>query len=146
MQKMPTRQKGDIMKLIILIGLLIGFNANAVTITPNGLSINVAYEEPTMNEDTEAAPNSTPLTDLARTEVYAGVNGAPEILCGTSPASAPTGGGTVTTPCSITIARGEEKTVIIQVYAIDTHENENRSKPSLKVSTVLDLNPPAAPK
>lgn len=111
----------------------------AIEVTVNGTQVQVSYEEPTTNK------TGTPLTDLASTTVrYAMPPTSAPVGCKTTPASAPTGGATITTTCLVPIVLDQEADVRFTVTASDT--TGNVSDPSISADRRLDFLAPAAPR
>ncbi len=111
--------------------------AMAIDFTASGTILTVTYIEPTLNTD------STPLTDLLRTNVYYSLNGAADINVVAVPASRATGGGAITTQVTIPIAVGQSAAVTIRATATDTSGNE--SAKSVSVSKTIDRLSPMPP-
>ena len=127
--------------VVLVVGLALAFFplvAFAVDVTVNGTQVQVSYQEPTTNK------TGTPLTDLASTTVrYAMPTTATPTACNTTPASALTGGATITATCLVPIVLDQEADVRFTVTASDT--SGNVSDPSIPVDRRLDFLAPAAP-
>ena len=114
----------------VLIGLLNWSPVWAVTVTPTGTILTVDYDEPTTNA------NSSPLTDLKETVVWYALGGQPAVVCVTTPASQPTGGGHLSVACTVPVLDGQEVEVTVTATAADL--SGNRSLPSDPVIRRID--------
>ena len=110
--------------------------AQAITFTVTGTEVTVGYDEPTQNTDNSA------LTDLDHTTIYYD-KGAGPVAEATVPATAPTGGGTITTTITVPVLAGEEADVNFWVTASDQSGNE--SVPSPVITQRIDRLSPKAP-
>lgn len=123
----------------MVFALAISLPAFAVEVTVDGTQVQASYQEPTTNK------TGTPLTDLHHTTLfYAMPPTAAPTSCNTTPASAPTGGATITATCLVPIVRDQEADVRFTVTATDT--SGNQSDPSLAVDRRLDFLAPSPPK
>ena len=118
--------------LLLVALLLVPVVAEAITVTPNGVTSDVQYVEPSTNAD------GTPLTDLDHCNVYATPATGAEVKFPNVAASSPTGGATKTT--NITVAKGSNYT--ITASCTDLVGNES----ARSASVTLDALPPAAPR
>jgi len=120
--------------------------ATALTVTQAGTSNNlrVDYGEPMVNHcnPIDAACVPTPLIDLRDTHVTYD-KGEGEVECVRVSASAPTGGGSISTVCQVPANRGEEFDVDVRAYATDDKANE--SDPTPPVRERIDRRPPGKP-
>lgn len=109
------------------------------TIKQTGSDVEVEFIEPDQNADT------TPLTDLKEVQVKASVNGLPETVVATVPASGPTGGQPQVAKFTIPVPpEGAVQTIIAEAFAVDT--SGNFSVPSEQLTLTIDLLAPAPPK
>jgi len=121
----------------ILALLLLPALAQAIDFTASGTILTVTYREPTQNAD------STPLTDLAKTNVYFQVGATAEVKGPDVTAGAPTGGTNIVTNISVPIAQNQSASVTIRATATDTSGNE--SIKSAGITKTVDRLPPMPP-
>jgi hypothetical protein len=135
--KPSTGLRGSAMALCLL--LFAPAVSYAVDVTVNGAQVSMTYQEPTQNK------TGTPLADLGETTgYYQAPPSAPRVPCVTTPASAPTGGRTITALCVVPIFADQEADVRFTVTATDTSGNESAA--SVPVDTRLDFLAPDSPK
>lgn len=102
-----------------------------------GSQILCQYIEPTQNA------NGSPVTDLTKTRIYYQIQGREVVLAKEIPASALTGGGTVSEQIVVPVNENEEVFVDIWFTAVDDVDNESaRSDVYVKQ---IDLLAPAPP-
>jgi hypothetical protein len=126
----------------ILALLLLATPAWAIDFTVSGAVLTVTYTEPATNTD------GSPLTDLARTNVYTEIQ-----LAGQTPqkgpnvaASALTGGGAISTTVTVPIGAALAiKEANVKVWATATDTTGNESAPSAVVIKRVDQLAPSAP-
>ncbi len=109
---------------------LTGCVALAIEWKPNGVELRATYMEPTTRAD------GTPLTDLAKTNVYYQIEGTRGGKSPDIPATKPAGGGIVETTVFLPIVSGQGGYVIFWVTAADESGNESRA--SRKVMRLID--------
>ena len=127
---------------LALLLLLVVAPAWAIDFTVSGAVLTVTYTEPSTNTD------GSPLTDLARTNVYTEI-----LLPGQTPvkgpnvaASASTGGGAISTTITVPIgATLPIKEANVKVWATATDLSGNESLPSTVVTKRVDQLAPSAP-
>lgn len=127
------------MRIRILLGLLLGLltaPAWAMDFTVTGAVVTATYQEPTVTA------TNTPLTDLASTSISYDLGAGP-VRARDVPATAPTGGGIITTTVDIPVAANQEVDVRFWATATDTSGNE--SARSAEVVRRIDRLPPGAP-
>lgn len=83
-----------------------------------GAVMTANYQEPATNED------GSPITDLALTSIYYDMGQGP-VKAAEVPASAPTGGGTVTHDIEVPVAPKQEVNVTFWITATDGSGNES---------------------
>lgn len=114
-------------------------SASAIDFSVTGAEVTIDYTEPTKNSNTAG----TPLTDLARTNVYFQLDAGAAVKGSDVPASAPTGGGQITTKVTLPVTADQEVTATIWATATDLSGNE--SVPSAKITKRIDRLAPSAP-
>jgi len=125
--------------LFLALTFMTGAPAHAFDVTVTGTQVNMVYQEPTANK------TGTPLADLAETTgYYAAPITAQPIPCVTTPATARTGGGTITALCVVPIFRDQEADVRFTVTASDLSGNESAA--SDPVDRRLDFLAPGPPR
>jgi hypothetical protein len=125
--------------MLALVLLIVLWTAPAYAlVTIEGTSVRMEIDEPAANVD------GTPLTDLQTLIGYYQVPGDVETECGRAPASAPTGGGTVSVSCLVPVGAGREANVSFRARAMDT--SGNYSAYSGDVIHRIDHLPPARPR
>ena len=123
--------------LVAISLLLLASPAWAITFTVSGSIVEGQYTEPTTNA------NGSALTDLAKTNVYYQIPGQSAVKGPNVPASALTGGGTITTSVTVPLVAGQEADVTFWVTASDTSGNESaRSPETVERIDRLSPNPP----
>ena len=128
--------------LLALLVLLSATPAGAIDFTVSGAVLTVTYTEPATNTD------GSPLTDLARTNVYTEM-----LLPGQAPvkgpnvaASASTGGGAISTTITVPIGAALPiKEANVKVWATATDTSGNEGPPSNVVTKRVDQLAPSAP-
>lgn len=121
----------------ILALLLVAIPAWAIDFTVTGASVTATYTEPTTNAD------ATPLTDLAKTNVYYQLPGGTPVKGPDVPASRPQGGGAISTQVTVPVIAGQDVLVTFWATATDTAANE--SARSTEVQRRIDRLAPGAP-
>ena len=122
--------------------LLLTTPAWAIDFTVSGAVLTVTYTEPSTNTD------GSPLTDLARTNVYTEI-----LLPGQAPVKGPNvaatalgGGGAVSTTITVPIGAALAiKEANVRVWATATDTSGNESVPSTAVTKRVDQLAPSAP-
>lgn len=122
---------------IFLVLLLAHIDAHAIDASVTGIQVTVTYQEPTTSAD------GAPLSDLSHTTIYHNFGG-PKVEAARVPATAPTGGGTITQ--TITIPVPESREADIEIWATATDISGNESTESVRVSKRIDRLAPDAPK
>lgn len=108
-------------------------------ISQTASDIQLEFIEPDQNSD------DTPLSDLKEVQIKASINGQPETVVATVPASSPTGGQPQTATFTVPAPpEGSVQTVIAEAFAIDT--SGNVSMPSEQLTLTIDLLAPKPPK
>lgn len=111
--------------------------ASAIDFTASGTILTVTFKEPTTNFDT------TPLDDLAYTNVYYRLDAGAEVKGPNIPATTSAGGGNISTTVTVPIGANQRATVTIRATATDTSGNE--SAKSAAVVKTVDRLPPMPP-
>ena len=122
---------------LVLVLILLATPAAAIDFTVTGASVTATYMEPTANAD------ATPLTDLAKTNVYYQVPASTPVKGPDVAATRPQGGGVITTQVTVPVVAGQDMTVTFWATATDTAGNE--SARSTEVQRRIDRLAPAAP-
>ena len=128
---------------LILTLILLATPAWAIDFTPTGSVLTVTYLEPTTNTD------GSPINDLASTNVSyrlcptSGPCAAPYTLGPNIAATAPTGGGSISTQVTVPVGPGQEANV--EVFATATDTSGNVSPESAHVTKRVDRLPPSPP-
>src|SRR3990167_7488539 len=128
--------------LLALLFVLFALPAWAIDFTVSGAVLTVTYTEPATNTD------GSPLTDLARTNVYTEI-----LLPGQAPVKGPNvaatalgGGGAVSTTITVPIGAALAiKEANVRVWATATDTSGNESVPSTAVTKRVDQLAPSAP-
>jgi len=128
--------------IVLALVILIPTSAWAIDFTVSGAVLTVTYTEPATNTD------GSPLTDLARTNVYTEI-----LLAGQTPqkgpnvaATRPAGGGAITTTVTVPIGAALTiKEANVKVWATATDTSGNESAPSIVVTKRVDQLAPSAP-
>lgn len=123
--------------LLLVLMVVLATPAWAIDFTVTGASVTATYREPTTNAD------ATPLTDLAKTNVYYQLPGGSPVRGPDVPASNPQGGGTITTQVTVPVVAGQDAIVTFWATATDTGTNE--SVRSAEVQKRIDRLAPLAP-
>ncbi|MBX3237057.1 MAG: hypothetical protein KF814_12980 [Nitrospiraceae bacterium] len=97
-------------------------NATKVHVKPPQTTVTVSYTEPTTGTD------GKPLKNLERTTIYYNAGDGP-VIAKVVPASAKTGGGTVSQPIVIRLTKPQEQDVLVCVSATDTDDREGPASP-----------------
>ena len=121
-----------ILVLTALLLLVMSVFAHALDATQVSKTLRITYDEPTTNID------ATPLTDLGGTliQVIADGTALPDVDV---PASAPTGGGSVSQDVSVPFTPNKLVSVDLEVSAYDTSGNASEIVP---LNLTLDWLPP----
>jgi len=125
-----------------LIGLVVWALASpawALEVTQNDVNLRVVYTEPTVTQQ------GAPLDDLAYTTITV-MDGTVILAEMDIPATALTGGGTITQDILFTPIPGEKKTYTVEVTASDTNidPKPNESLPAT-ASVLVDREAPGVP-
>ena len=125
-----------------MIGLVVWALASpvwALEVTQNDVNLRVVYTEPTVTQQ------GTPLDDLAYTTITV-MDGTVMLAEMDIPATALTGGGTITQDILFTPVPGEKKTYTVNVTASDTNidPKPNESLPAT-ASVLVDREAPGVP-
>ena len=126
-------------KILAICFLVFPFASPAVAIdfTVTGAVVTATYTEPTTNA------NATPLTDLAKTNVYYQLPGGTPVKGPDVSASRLLGGGIITTTVTVPVVAGQDLVVTFWATATDTAANE--SARSTEVQRRIDRLAPGAP-
>ena len=126
------------MKLILALIMVLLFPVLgwSFTLTQTGVNVQVTYTEPTTQE---SLGGPTPLNDLASTDISV-IDSGTVVQFITVPASAPTGGGSISQDVVVDVQAGEEKTYTFSVVATDL--NGNVSTPA-EQNILIDRIPPS---
>lgn len=108
-----------------------------IVVDASTVKLTASYVESSQDAD------GTALTDLAYTNVYYQIGSAPPVRGPQVPASAPSGGGTISTTILVPVAAGSKATITAWVTETDTLGNE--SAPSTTVTLSVDRLLPKAP-
>lgn len=123
--------------LALALTLTIASPALAIDFTASGTILTVTYKEPVANVD------NSPLNDLDHTSVYFQVGTGTETKSAAIPATALTGGGSISTQITVPIAQNQSATVTVRATATDKSGNE--SAKSSPVTKTVDRLPPLPP-
>ena len=123
--------------LLLLAALLVASPVAAIDFTVTGAVVTASYTEPTTNAD------ATPLTDLAKTNVYYQLPGGTPVKGADVPASRPQGGGVISTQVTVPVTAGQD--VVVTFWATATDQQKNESEPSKSVQVRIDRLAPGAP-
>lgn len=136
----PNLERRTAMKALmlgIILAALAAAPAQAIEFTVSASVVTATYTEPALNADGSA------LVDLDHTSVYYRIGTAEPVKGPAVPASAPAGGGAITTQVNVPVAAGQEADVDFWATATDASGNE--SVPSATVRVRIDRLAPAPP-
>lgn len=126
-------------KILFCLILLLALTtyANAFTVTQSGAIVHANYVEPSTNTD------GSLLDDLDHISIYYNA-GQGDIKALDVPATAPSGGSSMSADVTVPIKDGQQANVDFWATAVDTSGNE--SAPSPKTTLRIDRLAPSAPK